>query len=125
MTYQQSLENIKTLMNLIRIFDQDSIFFKFSNDSEFTILFYDEKTELHQIQNLSMKNQRENLPVATISLEKHEHEHFFYFDVNISYEFDLTASKVILNNSNQKFLPQHPAQIKLQMAKLLAQLKKL
>lgn len=125
MTYQQSLENIKTLMNLICAFDQNGIFFDFSNEIEFKILFFDEKTELGKIREIVALKLRSNIPIAYISLEENGHEHFEYYDQHVDYKFNLTTSKIIHDDSNHDFIDQCPAQIKLQVAQLLAKLKQM
>lgn len=125
MTYQQSLKNITALLNFIRIYDKDSIFFDFSNASEFKIIFYNRESELEKIQTICTEKFNANLAMAMITLRENEHEHFHYYDTNIDYEFDLTASELVFDDSNHDYLQQSPAQIKLHVAQLLTKLKQM
>lgn len=125
MTYQQSLENIKTLINFIRIYDKDSIFFDFSSESEFKIIFYDRETEFEKIRNLGAEKLANNLAAARIAIDENGHENFLYGDSNIDYECNLTTSEVINDETTDDYIQQCPAQIKLQVAQLLAKLKQM
>lgn len=124
MTYEQSLKNIKAALNFISISDKDNIFFDFYNESEFKIFFFN-ITDVEMIRKLVASKCRANLPAVQITIEKDEHAHFLYYDSNLAYIFDITASELLLDDSHHDFIQQSPAQVKLQMAQLLAKLKQM
>lgn len=125
MTYQQSLENIKATINFVRIYDKDEIFFDFSNETDFKIIFYDRETELEKIQKLAGERLNNNLAAVMIMLRYDEQEYFLYSDANLDYEYNLTTSELVYDNSNDDYIKQSAAQIKLQVAQLIAKLKQM
>lgn len=125
MTYQQSLENIKATINFVRIYDKDEIFFDFSNETDFKIIFYDRETELEKIQKLAGERLNNNLAAVMIMLRDDEQEYFLYSDANLDYEYNLTTSELVYDNSNDDYIKQSAAQIKLQVAQLIAKLKQM
>lgn len=124
MTYQQSLENIEAILNFIRMYDKTCIFFDYYSQTNFKILFFDQKEDVKKIEEMMSFKISQNRPFAHIILE-HEMERLFYYDENIDYKINLVTLEVIHNDSNHDFIKQDPMEIKLQAARLLAKLKQM
>lgn len=122
MTYEQSFRNIEKLKNWVIPLDAHRVFFDFSNNSDFKIIFY-KKTEPEKIRDLISTKFRSKLPSANIVFNELDHEIFHYEDKNIRYEYNLTTQEILMHDSKEPFRNYSPAQLAIEMNKLLLKLK--
>ena len=122
MTYEQSLENVEILKNLALPLDAYHIFFDFENNTEFKMLFFDGSESKDYISDLMRSKFKNKLPIARIQIHL-DHEMFYYEDCHIRYNFDFTTQEVTMNDSKISFRNSSPAEIAIEMNKLLLKLK--
>lgn len=122
MTYQQSLKNIETLKNLILPLEGHQVFFDFSNQTDFKMLFF-KNSESDEISKLFKIKYGSKMPAAHIMIDPQGFESFYYGDSFIQYEYNLTADKIEMHDSKEPFRNSTPAEIAIQFHKLLLKLK--
>lgn len=123
MTYEQSLKNIEALKSLILPLETHQVFFDFLNCSEFEMIFFKRNESKDIISDLMTSKFRAELPLARILFDKSDFEIFYYEDNMIRYELNLTTQELLLHNSKEKFRNYSPAELIIEMNKLLLKLK--
>lgn len=123
MAYEQSLENIEVLKNLILPMQTHQVFFDFSNNSEFEMKFFNRIESANIIGKLMTTKFRSKLPLARIQYGPLEHEFFYYEDCNIRYEYNLTTQEILMHDSKEPFKKKSSAELVIEMNKLLIKLK--
>lgn len=121
MTYEQSLKNIELLKNHATPFNCEYLYYDFSSQTDFKLIFMT-KNESGDFVDIIRIKFNANLPFAYICITEDSHEVLYYEDEFIHYEFDLTT-QTALSNDYKKTSNRCPAQMKLDMARLLIMLK--
>lgn len=123
MAYEQSLENIEVLKNLILPTENHQVFFDFFNDNEFKMIFFNRFELENIIGDLMTTKFRSKLPLARIIFNELDHEILYYEDTFLRYKYDLTARKILTHDSKETFRNHSPAELAAEMKKLLFRLK--
>lgn len=123
MTYEQSFRNIEKLKDLVVPLDTHQIFFNFSNSSEFKMLFFKHSESKEVISELMTSKFRSELPLARIIFNKFDHEVLYYEDKFLRYKLNLTTQEILMHDSKEPFRNYSPAQLAIEMNKLLLKLK--
>ena len=120
MTYEQSLENIEVLKNLVWPWNIDYIFFDFESETVFKIIFFDKKNS-HKIEDYLPVKHRAKLPVAHIHENEQGQEELYYEDDTFRYRMNLVNQEIHMHDILGYF--KHcPLQMKLEMAALARKL---
>ena len=123
MAYEQSLENIEVLKNLILPVFTHQVFFNFANSSDFEMKFFNRIESDNIIGDIMTTKFRLKLPLARIQYGPLEHEFFYYEDCNIRYEYNLTTQEILMHDSKESFRNYSAAELTIEMNKLLLKLK--
>ena len=123
MLYAKSLENIEKIKNLILPLDAHQIFFDFSNNSEFKVLFFDNLDSENILEELIRTKFQAELPLARIQYANLDFVFLSYEDPLTRYMYNLTTHQTIINDIKTGFKNQSTAQLVIEMNKLLLKLK--
>lgn len=116
MTYEQSLKNMVYPLEL------HHVFFNFSSNSDFKIIFYSSH-ESKNISELIKTKFRTKLPFGRIQTTPLGHEVLYYEDPLFRYKYDLTTQDVLINDQKKGVKNSVTAELSLEMNKLLFKLK--
>lgn len=123
MTYEQSLRNIEKLKDLVIPLGTHHVFFDFSNNFEFILILFEYLKSKNIVSELMTTKFRSKLPLGGIIFNKLDHEIFYYEDKNIRYEYDMTTQEILMHDSKEPFRNYSPAQLVIEINKLLLKLK--
>lgn len=94
MTYEQSWQNIRKLLALIRPVDGSTLYFKFTGETAFE-LSYEEIDFAEQ--------DDKNLPFATMYYNKNGEDVLTYDDTNAHWSFSMTTGRIVKFGIKTKF----------------------
>ena len=123
MTYEQSLKNIAMLKGFVWPLGMDEgVYVFFRDEKEFEVIFKSTVT-LEEIRGRYNQAHRDKAPAVDICRNEDGHLIFFYRDQNfLNYKYNLTREEIICDYIWS--YKRNYAQLKLEMAQLITQLKK-
>ena len=123
MEYSQSLANISSIKAHIRLFkDTSCIFFDFNNLKNFKVIFVDNATDL---QGLRAPKYEQDLPFATMYINKSGQEILIYEDVSLKLHYNLTFEHTTLSDIQTDFSkPQNRKKLLTEFSLIMARVKK-
>lgn len=121
MTREQSYLNLQKLLNFIRPYNCEHIFFDFTSETEFRLVFYTQ-ADWGIISEHMRDKDLTGLPYGRMRISKNEPDELYYFDKTADWDYNLTANSLDFFTCTERRNSMDMKKVAQQFAELLRKL---